>query len=347
MKNVAVAVIFCIFLFVVMSCSLAEKFVPGGSEMSKTAELWPDVPKMDGLATSDMELPLAIKVLMRTALNNLWRFNNQGEDKTPASGDWIVFSTNSVPADIQNFYTNARMTSFGNWEASKNSTCLDGKNSGINGVLCLFQKTVDQKDIGLAIIAMPDAQTKKTNIFFIRVEKPVDPTAANKPASISKEPLTTRAITKLSGTAPYGIENRPMPSGTNLDQLLPKQVGPYTRVLLEKSQQRGVTATSIDVDGNGVYATYRNADKEVFVEFSIASSPEYAQSGWDVVVGDANEGIYPTDPKFGSFRTEPSYLKVVNDSGAFFAWTRAGYFFSADAKGGEGGLDAFINSFPY
>ena len=66
-----------------------------------------------------------------------------------------------------------------------------------------------------------------------------------------------------------------------------------------------------------------------------------------VVVGDANEGIYPSDPRFGSFGTEPSYLKVVNKDGAFFAWTRGGYFFTADAEDGEADLDAFINAFPY
>ena len=83
------------------------------------------------------------------------------------------------------------------------------------------------------------------------------------------------------------------------------------------------------------------------MEFTIASSAEYAQSSWDVVVGDANEGIYPTDPHFASFRTEPSYLKVVNKDGAYFAWTRGGYFITADAKGGEVALDAFMNAFPY
>jgi hypothetical protein len=137
-----------------------------------------------------------------------------------------------------------------------------------------------------------------------------------------------------------------MPTGTDLDQLLPKQVGSYSRVSLERSEQRGTTPTSIEVDGNSVYATYRN-DKEVFVEFSIASSAENAQAGWDVVVGDANSGVYPTDPKFGSFRTEPSYLKVVNSNGAFFAWTRGGYFITADAKGGERDLDAFMTAYPY
>jgi len=239
------------------------------------------------------------------------------------------------------------MTSFGNWEASKESTCLDGKGNGIDGVLCLFEKTADKKQIGLAIVAMQDDKTKKTNIFFLRVEKPADPNAANKPTSVPNMPQAKGPITKLNGTAPYGIEYRPMPSGTDLDQLLPKQVGPYKGSMLEQPNARGTTPTSIDIDGNSVYATYRNGDREVFVEFSIASSPEYAQSSWDVVVGDANEGIYPTDPKLASLRTEPSYLKVIKDSGAFFAWTRGGYFFTANAKGGEADLDAFMNAFPY
>jgi hypothetical protein len=137
-----------------------------------------------------------------------------------------------------------------------------------------------------------------------------------------------------------------MPTGLELDKLLPKQVGQYERVMLEKSQQRGATADSISVDGEGVYATYRDGDKEVFVEFSVASSAEYAQSSWDVVVRDANKGVYPTDPHVGSFRTEPSYLKVVNNDGAIFAWTRGGYFITANAKSEEA-LDAFINAFPY
>ncbi|MGB7201166.1 MAG: hypothetical protein WBD16_02740 [Pyrinomonadaceae bacterium] len=347
MKSIFSAISVGILIFVVMSCNLAQKFVPGGTDMSKTAELWSDVPRMDGLDHSDMEMPLAIKILIRTALNNLWRLDKEGEDKTPATGDWIVFTSDRNPSDVKNFYTNARMTSFGNWEASKESTCLDGKDNGIDGLLCVFEKTADKKQIGLAIVAMPDEKTKKTDIFFLRVEQPFDANAANKTASIPAKPQTKGPITKLNGTAPYGIESRPMPTGTDLDQLLPKQVGSYMRALLERSDQRGTAATSIDIDVNGVYATYRNGDQEVFVEFSIASSSESAQSSWDVVVGDANEGIYPTDPRFGSFGTEPSYLKVINDSGAFFAWTRGGYFFTANAKGSEADFDAFMNAFPY
>jgi hypothetical protein len=342
MNNITTVAVFCVFGLAVMSCSLAGKFIGGGPDMTRANELWSDVPRMDGLSPSDMELPLTIKLIMRTTLNNLWRLNKEGEDKTPVNGDWIVFTLNGTQTDVQNFYTNARMTSFGKWEATKESTCLDGKENGINGAMCLFQKIADKKEIMLAIIAMQDDKSKQTNVFYLRLEKDADNVTGNSSTASKKGP-----ITKLNGTAPYGIEKRPMPTGTDLNQLLPKQVGSYTRVLLEKSQQRGVTATSIDVDGNGVYATYRSGDREVFVEFNIASSAENAQSSWDVVVGDANEGIYPTDPHLASFGTEPSYLKVINKDGAFFAWTRGGYFITAQAKGGEADLDAFMNAFPY
>jgi len=348
MRNVISVIVSGAFLLSVMSCGLVDKFTTGGQQMTKVDELWSDVPRMDSLTHSDLELPLTIKILLRTALNNLWRLNKEGEDKTPVNGDWIVFTSSGSPTDVQGFYTNSRMTSFGNWEASKEKTCLDGKDKGTDGVLCAFEKIADKKDIMLAIIAVKDADSKKTNVFFLRLEKDADANAVNSNKTNTPPPKPEDTpITKLKGKAPYGIESRPVPTGLDLDQLLPKQVGPYSRVSLEKSEQRGTTATSIEVDGNSVYASYKNGDKEIFVEFSVAGSPETAQANWDVVVGDVNEGIYPTDPLFGSFRTEPSYLKVVNDGGAFFAWTRGGYFITANAKGGEADLDAFMNAFSY
>ncbi len=150
----------------------------------------------------------------------------------------------------------------------------------------------------------------------------------------------------LNGTAPYGIEKRPMPSGLDLEQLLPKQVGPYTRASVERASNQGTQATSVDVDGDSIYARYRSGTKEIFVEFAVASSASNAQSTLAVAAGDAVGGVFPTDPRFGSMGTEPSYLKVVNSDGAFIAWTRGGYYFSASTKS-EGDLDAFMQAFPY
>ena len=155
-----------------------------------------------------------------------------------------------------------------------------------------------------------------------------------------------KEIKPLNAPAPYGVEKRPMPAGLNLDELLPNKVGPYTRTLLEESERRGVTPSSIKVDGPSVYATYKSGDKEVFVEFSVSTDAVTAQETLIPAAADTI-GKFPTNPRVGSIGTEPSYLKLTNKSGAFYAWTRANYYFSASAKGGVADLDVFMKSFPY
>ena len=346
MSRILTTILLGALLFVVASCRLANTLTGNDQNLKKVGDLWNDVPRIDGLASSEAELPLYVKLLMRTALNNLYRLNKKDEDKTPASGDWAVFSTSKSPQDVQNFYTNERMTSFGSWEASKTSTCLNGSEYHFSGVACVFQKTANKLSIGLLIVASQDEQKKQTNVFFVRVETP-ETSATNSPANTTANPPTKRGeIKPLNGSAPYGIEKRALPSGLNLDQLLPKQVGPYTRTLLEKSDQRGVTPTSINVDGNSVYATYTAGGREVFVEFAVNGRAEDSQASLDVATGEVTDK-FPTDPRFGSIGTEPSYLRVDNESGAFFAWTRGAYYFSANAKGGPADLDAFMQAFPY
>jgi hypothetical protein len=329
-------------VFAVASCSKIRTLTGVDQNLKKVGDLWSDVPRMDGLASSEAELPIYVKLLMRTALNNLGRLNNANEDRTHSTGDWAVFTTAKLPEDVRTFYTNNRMTSLGGWDASKNPTCLNGSEYKFAGVACVFGKNSNNRGIGLLIVAAQDEQKKQTTVFFVRVETDETP-APNKQASpkASKGP-----IKPLNGTAPYGIEKRPMPTGLNLDELLPKQVGPYARTLIEKSNQRGVQPSSIEIDGNSLYATYAAGDKEIFVEFAVTSNAENAQTALDTAATEVT-GRFPSDPRFGSIGTEPSYLKVNNQSGAFYAWTRGGYYFSASAKGGEADLDSFMQSFPY
>jgi hypothetical protein len=328
------------------SCSKIKTFTGDYQNLKKVGDLWTDVPRMDGLGPSEAEMPIFVKLLMRTALNNLGHLNNENEDRTHGAGDWVVFTTANLPEDVKNFYTNDRMTSFGGWDASKNSTCLNGSEYGFSGVGCVFKKNSNNRAIGLLIVAAQDEQKKQTTVFFVRVETDETP-AANNQANTATSPKAAKGqIKALNGTAPYGIEKRPMPAGLNLDELLPKQVGPYTRMLIEKSNQRGVPPPSIEIDGNSVYATYTAGGKEIFVEFAVTSSPENAQTALDVAATEVTDK-FPSDPRFGSIGTEPSYLNVNNQSGAFCAWTRGDYYFSASAKGGEADLDLFMQSFPY
>jgi len=336
-------ILFFALLFSLTSCSrIVNKFI-ADKNLTKVNDLWPDVPKMDGLANSEAELPIFIHVLMRTALNNLYRLNKEGEDKTPAKGDWAVFTTPKSPDDVKSFYSNERMTSFGQWDASQKSTCLDGKQYNFSGAFCVFAKTVNNRGNGLMIVASQDEKKKETTVFFVRVETDETPNA-NKPPPASPTPRGN--IKPVSWNAPYGIEKRPMPTGVNLDELLPTQVGPYTRTLLERSDQRGVPATSVEIDGSSLYATYKAGGKEIFVEFAVDASAVNAQATLETAAGESN-AQFPTDPRFGSIGTEPSYFKSNDESGGFFAWTRGNYYFSASAKGGEADLDAFVHAFPF
>ncbi len=343
MRRVLVAAFIMVALGAV-ACSAAVNQLTGGDNFKKTVELWSDVPKMDGLGNPiDTELPTSIKLFMRTGLNLMMKGLGEGSPEW----DWLMFSTGKTPDDVSNFYTTARMAAPPYSWASDAAGCVSGQQAvAQGGVFCAFTKEQGNKQIGLLIIATQDEKTKETSVFYLRGESTATPEASSASQATAAPQATKGAITMLNGSAPYGIEKRPMPTGLNLDQLLPKQVGPYTRVLLEKSEQRGVTPSSIQVDGNSVYATYRAGGSEIFVELAVSSSAADAQAALDVAASETTDQ-FPTDPRLGSMGTEPSYLKVNNSDGAFFAWTRGGYYFSASAKGGEGNLNAFMQAFPY
>ena len=341
-KLVAITLLLPLVLLVTSCSRIINKFTED-KNLTKVGDLWPDVPKMEGMTSTEAELPVYIHLLMRTMLNNLYRLNKEGEDKTPTKGDWAVFITPKSADDVKNFYSNERMTSFGQWDASQKSTCLDGKQYGFSGVACVFGKTVNNRGNGLLIVASQDEAKKQTNVFFVRVESD-EAANTNKPPSAPSAPRGE--IKPIDWNAPYGIEKRTMPTGLDLDALLPKQVGPYTRALLERSDKRGVVPTSIEVDGASVYATYKAGDKDIFVEFGVSGSAENAQSALNTAASETT-AKFPSDPRFGSIGTEPSYLKVTNESSAFFAWTRGKYYFSASAKGGEADLDAFMQAFAF
>ena len=149
--------------------------VTGGDSYKPAAELWPDVPRMDGLTPSQMEdLPLPIKLLMRTVLANLGQNANELGDR---SIDWISYDFSGAPADVGNFYTADKMSATG-WEADSNSSCASGSAEGLaqSGVFCAFKKTEDGKDKLLAIIATQEDSSKPTGVFFLRLEGPVTTT---------------------------------------------------------------------------------------------------------------------------------------------------------------------------
>ncbi len=155
-----------------LACNLISSVTGGDANLTTSTDLWSDVPRMDGLTKSDMDMPLYAKVLMRTVMNQVLGGGT-------GSGDWIVFTTAQTPEDITAFYTNEKMAENG-WEASDTSTCVNGSAQGLTevGAFCVFQKRAETKYTGLMIIAAQDAKTKQTNVIFIRVENLQTPTPA-------------------------------------------------------------------------------------------------------------------------------------------------------------------------
>ena len=129
-----------------------------------------------------------------------------------------------------------------------------------------------------------------------------------------------------------------MPVGDDLDQLLPLQVGLFVRTELRRPA---------DLHGNPIYARYRRDTAEVFVELGLCEDAGGARMALSTAKSELQaepENVM----QVCSEGTEPSFLTFVGPrAGAFVAWTRGEFYFSAHAKDGEAALDAFMNRFPY
>ena len=153
-----------------LACALPAGL--GGGGLKQTAELWGDVPRMEGLQASDKDLPLFIKTIVRTSVAGLLS-GGSGE------GDWILFTTDQSIDDLEAYYTNERMAEAG-WEASDSSTCATGSAQGVAevGLLCVFQKQEASTYTGLMLLAIEDESTQQVNVIFVRIEGEQTPTPA-------------------------------------------------------------------------------------------------------------------------------------------------------------------------
>ena len=151
--------------------SAVNKAVGDEGTFTSTSTLWPDVPQMDGLTLSPLEdMPPFIKIAMRLILGNLGRLNGAGEDQKTGNVDWIAFTTDKTPQDVQNFYTNDLMTASG-WDTN-DTPCVSGSEQGSAqvGAACIYQKTENGQLIQLLIMTAQDDQTKQNNVFYLRLQ---------------------------------------------------------------------------------------------------------------------------------------------------------------------------------
>lgn len=171
MKIRKIAIIIIALTAASLACSVGS-LLPSGSEgLTTTSELWSDVPRIDDLQGSDLELPLAARIFIEA-----WVGVALSEGNGDASV--AVFRTQNTTADLEAFYTNERMTASG-WEASEDegSTCFTGEEQGVGefGLFCLFARDEASEDTTLILIAIPSDQAGNLEVFFVRLEAQATP----------------------------------------------------------------------------------------------------------------------------------------------------------------------------
>jgi hypothetical protein len=174
------------------ACGSLDRITGGEPTMLATAELWSDVPPMDGMTTAQqIEMPTWLKLLARPIMDQMMKGLNNGKDA--GHWDWTAFTlSGTTPADVQAFYTSERMSASG-WQQGQ-ATCMPMTE---NGVLCSFVKADAGKTTGLIIIAATDEQKKETSVFFLRAEGQEGIPAPNQPTP-SSVPLALSPIAPIS-----------------------------------------------------------------------------------------------------------------------------------------------------
>jgi hypothetical protein len=170
MKNpMKFAIVLSLLVLASVACSLTSMLPGGSTGVRPSNELWADVPKMDGLGASDMELPFVARIFMESMMSAVLSGGT-------GDGEVAVFSTNQTPAEIQAYYTNERMAASG-WAASEQDTCFSGSAQGVEdvGLFCVFYKENASNQTGLVVLATPGEQEGQTSLFFIRLENLATP----------------------------------------------------------------------------------------------------------------------------------------------------------------------------
>ena len=146
------------------ACGMVSSLM-GGSSSGTVNDLWADVPRMDGLTKTDMEMPLAVRMGLQAML--------QGRM------DFIAFTTDATPQTVVDYYTAERMAEQG-WTDAEGTGCYGDSETSAAGGICIFGKTTEGQSEVLGIVTANDEETGRTAVFFARVDTTE---AANEEAS--------------------------------------------------------------------------------------------------------------------------------------------------------------------
>jgi hypothetical protein len=143
-----------LMLAAVLSCRMAETLT-GSNKAGTVSNLWPDVPAFAGAQKADLEIPLGARLAMRAMMQGKVNF--------------IAFTTDKSAEDVKGFYSNDRMKAVG-WIPNEKGCIGDTEDEKSQGAICLYSRKDGGKDEGLAIIVAENEKTKKTEIFYARID---------------------------------------------------------------------------------------------------------------------------------------------------------------------------------
>jgi len=162
-RTITLALCLLISATLLSACGLAKSLLGSGSS-GTVAQLWPDVPMVDGATKSDIEMPLAFRLMLQSAFKG--------------GIDYIAYTTSKTPDDVRGVYTAERMQSNG-WKAADMSGTAQGQSSCVgdqsgdkssSGALCLFTKEDGAQKPLLAIVVAQNQDTKQTEVFYARID---------------------------------------------------------------------------------------------------------------------------------------------------------------------------------
>ena len=139
---------------VAISCRLSERLA-GDKNAGTVSQLWPDVPPFAGATKADVEIPLGVRLMIRTMAQGKVNF--------------ISFRTDKPAQEVKDFYSNDRMKSAG-WTATDKGCTGDTEDTQNHGAFCLFSRKDKGKEEALAIIVAQDEKLPETNIFYARID---------------------------------------------------------------------------------------------------------------------------------------------------------------------------------
>ena len=141
-------------LAVAISCRFVDTLT-GDPKAGTVSSLWPDVPPLAGATKADLEIPLGARLAIRAMMQGKINF--------------IAFTTDQSAQDVQAFYSNERMKAAG-WTPNEKGCIGDTEEKANHGAVCLFKRKDGNKEEGLAIVLAQDEKTKKTEIFYARID---------------------------------------------------------------------------------------------------------------------------------------------------------------------------------